>query len=92
MVLGVSPDDVKSHQKFREKYKLPYNLLADTKHEVAEAYGVWKEKSMFGHKYWGIERTTFLIDPTGAVARVFEKVNADGHATEVAAALDEIQG
>jgi len=91
-VLGVSPDDVKSHQKFREKNKLPYSLLADTTHEVAEAYGVWKEKSTFGHKYWGIERTTYLIDPAGAVARVFEKVNPEGHGDQVAAALEELRG
>ena len=86
-MLGVRPDDVKSHQKFRAKYQLPYSLLADTEHEVAEAYGVWQEKSMFGHKYWGIARTTFLIDREGVVARVFEKVEPAGHALEVAEAL-----
>ena len=91
-MLGVSPDDVKSHQKFRAKYRLPYSLLADTEHQVAEAFGVWKEKSLMGHKYWGIDRTTFLIDPAGGVARVFEKVNPDGHANEVASALAELQG
>jgi len=86
-VLGVSPDDVKSHQKFRAKYRLPYSLLADTEHQVAEAFGVWKEKSLMGHKYWGIERTTFLIDPAGVVVHVFEKVKPEGHGEEVAAAL-----
>jgi len=90
-VLGVSPDDVKSHQKFRAKFKLPYSLLADTEHEVAEAYGVWKEKSTFGHKYWGIERTTYVIDPAGGVARVFEKVDPEGHGDEVATALADLQ-
>jgi len=90
VVLGVSPDDVKSHQKFRAKYELPYSLLADTEHAVADAYGVWKEKSMYGRKYWGNERTTFLIDREGRVARVFEKVKPEGHAAEVAAAIEEL--
>jgi peroxiredoxin Q/BCP len=82
-VLGTSPDSVKSHQKFKKRYDLPFTLLADTEHAVAEAYGVWKEKSMFGKKYMGIERTTFLIDPKGRVAHVFEKVTPTGHAQEV---------
>jgi len=90
VVLGISPDDVKSHQKFRAKYELPYSLLADTEHAVADAYGVWKEKSMYGRKYWGNERTTFLIDREGRVARVFEKVKPEGHAAEVAAAIEEL--
>jgi thioredoxin-dependent peroxiredoxin len=91
VILGVSPDDVKSHRKFREKYQLPFTLLADTEHAVADAYGVWKEKSMFGRKYWGNERTTFVIDKEGNVAHVFEKVNPEGHAAEVAAVLDELR-
>jgi thioredoxin-dependent peroxiredoxin len=82
-VLGVSPDGVKSHQKFKKRYDLPFTLLADTEHAVAEAYGVWKQKSMFGKKYMGVERTTFLIDPKGRVAQVFEKVRPVGHAEEV---------
>jgi len=90
VVLGISPDDVKSHQKFRAKYELPYSLLADTEHAVADAYGVWKEKSMYGRKYWGNERTTILIDRDGRVARVFEKVKPDGHAAEVAEALEQV--
>ena len=87
VILGVSPDSVKSHQKFKAKYELPFTLLADTEHAIAEQYGVWKEKSMYGRKYMGIERTTFLIDATGVLRQVFEKVKPAGHADEVAAAL-----
>jgi peroxiredoxin Q/BCP len=83
-VLGVSPDDVKSHVKFRKKFDLPYPLLADVAHEVADAYGVWQEKSMFAHKYWGNARTTFVIDRDGRIAKVFEKVKPEGHAAAVA--------
>ena len=91
MVLGVSPDDVKSHAKFRKKFELPYQLLADTGHVVADAYGVWGEKSFMGRKYWGNSRTTFLIDPQGRVAHVFEKVQPLGHAAEVAKAIEELR-
>ncbi len=87
MVLGVSPDSVESHRKFKRKFDLPFTLLADTEHEVAERYGVWVEKNMYGRKYWGIARTTFVIGPDGRIVRVFEKVKSDGHADEVAAAL-----
>jgi peroxiredoxin Q/BCP len=87
VVLGVSPDPVASHEKFRDKYALPFPLLADTDHAVAEAYGVWGEKSMYGRKYLGVHRTTFLIDRDGRVARVFERVKPKGHAGEVLAAL-----
>ena len=87
MVLGVSPDSADSHRKFRAKYDLPFPLLADTDHAVAERYGVWKEKSLYGRKYWGIERSTFVIAPDGTIARVFQKVKPQGHATEVAEAL-----
>jgi peroxiredoxin Q/BCP len=87
VVLGVSPDPVTSHQKFKQKYRLPFPLLADTDHRVADAYGAWGEKSMYGRKYRGILRTTFLIDPEGRIARVFEKVRPEGHAAEVLAAL-----
>jgi peroxiredoxin Q/BCP len=87
VVLGVSPDGVKSHGKFKEKYDLPFPLLADEDHAVAEAYGVWGEKSMYGRKYFGILRTTFVIDETGRVAKVFERVKPKGHAAEVLAAL-----
>ena len=91
MILGASADSVESHRKFKEKYDLPYTLLADTDHSIAEAYGVWQKKSMFGKKYMGIERTTFLIDPAGRIARIFEKVSAIGHADEVAAALEALR-
>ena len=87
VILGVSPDQVKSHQKFKAKYELPFTLLADTDHAVAEQYGVWKEKSMYGRKYMGVERTTFIIDAAGKIAKIFEKVKPQGHAAEVEAAL-----
>lgn len=87
VVLGISPDGVRSHARFRAKYGLPYRLLADTEHVVAEKYGVWQEKSMFGRRYMGVVRTTFVIDADGRIARVFEKVRADGHAEEVAATV-----
>ena len=90
-VLGVSPDSVASHQKFKKKFSLPFTLLADTDHAIAEAYGVWKEKSMYGRKYLGIERSTFLIDPAGTIAHIWRKVKAEGHAAEVAAALPKKQ-
>lgn len=88
VILGVSPDSVRSHQGFRDKHELPFPLLADTEHKVAEAYGVWKEKSMYGRKYWGIERSTFFIDEEGRLQRVWRKVKARGHAQEVMAALE----
>jgi thioredoxin-dependent peroxiredoxin len=88
VVLGVSPDDVASHTKFKRKYNLPFPLLADTAHKVAAAYGAWGEKSMYGRKYQGILRTTFLIDREGRIARVFQRVKPAGHAAEVLAALD----
>ena len=91
MVLGISPDSVKSHEKFRRKFELPYNLLADVGHQVAEAYGVWKPKSMFGINFDGVARTTFLIDAEGRVARVFEKVNPLGHGKEVAEELQRLK-
>jgi peroxiredoxin Q/BCP len=87
VVLGVSPDGPASHQKFRKKYELPFPLLADEDHAVAEAYGAWGEKSMYGRKYFGVLRTTFVIDPAGRIARVFEKVKPRGHAAEVLAAI-----
>lgn len=83
VVLGVSPDSAASHLKFREKYELPFPLLADTDHRVAEAYGVWKEKSRYGRTYWGNERTTFVIDESGRIERVLENVKASAHADHV---------
>jgi thioredoxin-dependent peroxiredoxin len=90
VILGVSPDSVESHKAFKEKYALPFTLLADTDHRVAEEYGVWKEKSMFGRSYMGVERTTYLIDPQGKVAFVFERVKPATHAADVAQALRTI--
>jgi thioredoxin-dependent peroxiredoxin len=87
VVLGVSPDDERSHVKFREKYELPFALLADTEHETAEEYGVWKEKSYAGRTYMGVERSTFVIDADGNVAREMRNVKPDTHADEVLAVL-----
>jgi peroxiredoxin Q/BCP len=90
VVLGVSGDTVKKHASFKEKYKLPFTLLADTDHAIAKAYGVWKQKSMFGKKYMGIDRATFIIDKNGRIAKVFEKVSPLGHADEVAKAIEDL--
>jgi peroxiredoxin Q/BCP len=87
VVIGVSPDSVESHRKFKNKFHLPYRLLSDVGHKVADAFGVWKEKSMYGRKYMGIERTTVIIDRKGRVARVFPKVKVPGHAVEVERAV-----
>jgi len=87
VVLGVSPDGVASHGKFKGKYQLPFPLLADEDHAVAEAYGAWGEKSMYGRKYHGILRTTFVIGTDGKIEKVFQKVKPKGHAAEVLAAL-----
>lgn len=84
MVLGISPDSPKSHRKFKEKYQLPFTLIADVDHAIAEQYGVWQEKSMYGKKYWGVVRTTFIIDGDGQIAKVFEKVKPENHGDEVA--------
>ena len=89
VVLGVSPDSIGSHQKFRTKFDLPFPLLADEGHKVAEAYGAWGEKSMYGRTYEGILRTTFVIGKDGRIGRVFQKVRPKGHAAEVLAALNE---
>ena len=87
VILGISPDTPKAQAKFRAKYGLPFHLLCDTDHAVAEAYGVWAEKSMYGKKYMGIERTTFVIGPDGAIRKVFAKVKPAGHAAQVMEAL-----
>lgn len=87
VVLGISPDSSKSHGKFTAKYELPFTLLADEGSAVVTAYGVWKEKSMYGRTYMGVERSTFLIDEAGNVARVWPKVKVAGHGDEVLAAL-----
>jgi peroxiredoxin Q/BCP len=87
VVLGVSPDDERSHVKFRDKYKLPFTLLADTDHHVAEEYGVWGEKKYMGRSYMGVSRSTFVIGGDGTVKKVFEKVKPDTHADDVLAVL-----
>src|SRR5512139_979455 len=87
VVLGVSPDSPKRHVKFREKYGLPFTLLSDEEHEVAEAYGTWVEKSMYGKNYMGMERSTFVIDADGKIAKVMRKVKPLEHADDVLAAL-----
>ena len=87
-ILGVSPDGVASHDKFKAKFRLPFPLLADEDHAVAAAYGAWGEKSMYGRKYQGILRTTFIIDGKGKIVTVFERVKPKGHAAQVLEALD----
>lgn len=87
VVLGVSPDSVRSHAKFKAKHRLPFPLLVDEAHSVAEAYGAWGEKSMYGRTYMGILRSTFLIDERGRVSKVFRKVRPKGHAGQVLAGL-----
>jgi len=88
-VLGISADGPAKQKKFKEKYQLPYTLLADEEKKLCDAFGVMKEKSMYGKKFMGIERTTFLIGPTGKVVKVFEKVKPEGHAEEVLAAAKD---
>ena len=89
-VIGVSKDSVLSHEKFKAKYDLGFPLAADTDGAAVEAYGVWVEKSMYGRKYMGIERATFLIDPQGKIARVWRKVKVTGHVAEVLAAVQAL--
>jgi thioredoxin-dependent peroxiredoxin len=89
-IIGISADSVESHKKFAEKYKLPFNLLSDEKKEVIEKYGVWQEKSMYGKKYMGIVRTTFIIDASGKISKIFPKVKVDEHNKEVMEALKEL--
>ena len=86
-IVGISPDKPAAHAKFAEKYSLPYTFVADPDHAIAETYGVWKEKSMYGRKYMGIERTTFVIDEKGKIVQIFAKVKPAGHAAEVLEAL-----
>ncbi len=83
VIMGVSPDDVKSHAKFAAKYELPFTLLADDGSKVCALYGVWQEKSMYGRKYMGVVRTTYVINPKGIVAQRFDKVSVDGHDQQV---------
>ncbi len=90
VVLGVSADDVESHVKFRDKYSLNFPLLADVEHAVAEAYGAWREKNMYGKKSWGIQRSTYLIGADGKVVQVWKRVQVDGHDQQVLDALNEL--
>jgi thioredoxin-dependent peroxiredoxin len=86
-VLGISPDSGASHRRFADKFGLPFTLLADADHAVAEAYGVWKEKRMYGRTYWGVERTTFVIDEAGRIRHVLERVKPDTHAEQLLALI-----
>jgi peroxiredoxin Q/BCP len=90
VVLGVSPDDVAAVKRFRDRYELPFTLLADVGHHVADAYGVWAEKSLYGKKYWGNLRATFIVDADGTIARVFPKVSPKTHDDLVLKALEEL--
>jgi thioredoxin-dependent peroxiredoxin len=89
-VIGISADSELSHQKFAGKYGLTFPLLADPNHEVADAYGVWQEKNNYGKKYWGIKRTTFIIDEKGKIAHVFKKVDTATHSRDVLAVLEKL--
>ncbi|MGQ3486529.1 peroxiredoxin [Roseovarius pacificus] len=89
-VLGISKDTVAKHDKFRDKHDLGIPLLSDAEADICEQYGVWKEKSMYGKKFWGIERSTFLIDGSGQIARVWRKVKVPGHAEEVLEAVNAL--
>lgn len=89
VILGVSPDNAKSHTKFKNKFSLPFTLLADEGHQIADAYGVWGPKKFMGREYEGILRTTFLIGPDGNIVKVFENVKPDHHSKEVLAALGQ---
>jgi len=90
VVVGVSPDSIESHRKFKAKYDLPFRLLSDDGHKLADTFGVWKEKSMYGRKFMGVERTTVIIDKKGRVAKIFPKVKVPGHAQEVEKAVREL--
>ena len=83
VVIGVSPDDTKSHNKFKDKYELPFTLLSDETKTMLNDYGVWQEKSMYGRKYMGVVRTTFIIDEKGKIEKIYEKVKVPGHIDEI---------
>jgi len=89
VILGVSADSPATHKKFREKYDLNFDLLSDESKETLETYGVWKEKSMYGKKYMGIERTTFILDETGTITHIYPKVKVTGHVAEIKKALQD---
>ena len=86
-VIGVSPDEVKKHKKFEDKYDLPFTLIADTSHKILNKYGVWDQKELFGHKYMGVLRTTFVIDEKGVIRKIFLRPNNKEHAQEIVASL-----
>ena len=88
VIIGISPDNAKSHTKFIEKFELPFTLLSDSDHKIAEAYKVWVEKSMYGRKYMGMERSTFVIDPKGKLRAIYRKVKPAEHIAEVLAGLE----
>lgn len=90
MVMGVSPDSLESHRKFKQKHELPYRLLSDEGHRLADAFGIWKQKSMYGLKFMGVERTTVIIDRAGRIARLFPSVKIPGHVQEVEKAVREL--
>src|SRR5690606_15265020 len=90
IVVGISPDSVESHEKFKAKMKFPFDLLADEERSVCALFDVWKEKSMYGRKYMGVERSTFLLDERGVLRREWRKVKVPGHAEEVLAAANEL--
>ena len=92
VVLGISPDGVDSHAKFAGKYGVPFTLLADEDHSICEKYGVWVEKNMYGKKYMGVQRATFLVGKDGKIARIWPKVKISGHVEEVLAAASELNG
>lgn len=89
-IIGISPDDIKSHGKFIEKHSLPFPLLADVDHQVSELFGVWKLKKMYGREYYGVERSTFLIDKEGKLAKEWRKLKVENHAAEVLEAVKEL--
>jgi thioredoxin-dependent peroxiredoxin len=91
-VIGVSPDAVKSHDKFRDKYNLNFHLVSDTEKTICMDYGVWVEKSMYGKKYMGVERSTFILDSEGVIRHIFSKVKVDGHVDEVISTIIELKG
>ena len=91
IIFGVSPDSVESHKKFAEKYNLPFRLLSDEKKSVLKEYDVWKEKSMYGRKYMGVERSTFVIDETGKIRKIFRKVKVADHNKEIMEVLKELK-
>ena len=82
-IIGVSPDDVESHKKFKNKFQLPFTLVADPKHTIIDKYGVWGEKNLYGHKHMGIHRTTFVIDEKGVITKIFKKPRNKAHAEEI---------